>query len=321
MPVIKHYDELIERAEKGKKPRVVVPCPESEHLIEGLSMASHLAHPILIGKADKIKSLMDAYKMDAEVIDVSDPNEALYKGLDMVHEGHAHMIMKGNTDTPQFMRTMLDKEHGLRTGKLLSHIACLEVPGYQKLIFISDAGLNIRPTYDEKISIIENLANVLSRLGYEQPKVALMSSLEFPHHDMPDTFEAAAIAKLSERGQMGSVIVDGPLAIDVAMDPEAVAIKKLQGPVMGDADALVMPDVVSGNVLAKALAMFAKAKMGGFVAGAKVPIVLLSRSDTPERKLYSLAFAAAAAGRSAQGNQWCRGECLEARDRESLQPR
>jgi|YNPNPStandDraft_1061719.scaffolds.fasta_scaffold06794_7 phosphate butyryltransferase len=294
MPVIEHYDALIEMAKAKREVKVVVPSPESENLIEGLAMASHLAYPILVGDEKKIRPLLEKCGLEADVINVPDMHEALYKALEIVRGGGADMIMKGKDDTPTFMHAVLDKEKGIRTGKLLSHITCLEIPGYHKLLFVTDAGIIIRPNLEQKLNMMDNLLGVLKKLGYDRPKIAMLASLEVPSPDMPETLEAAAMAKFAERGRFGSAIVDGPLALDVALDPESVKIKGLSGEVMGDADVLFVPDVVTGNVFCKAMVLFARAKMGGFIAGAKVPIVFLSRADTPERKLYSIAFAVAA---------------------------
>ena len=294
MPVIEHYETLIKMAQAKREVKVVVPSPESENLIEGLAMASHLAYPILVGDEKKIKPLLEKCGLEAEVMDVPNLHNALYKALEIVHGGGADMIMKGKADTPTFMHAVLDKEKGIRTGKLLSHITCMEIPGYQKLLFITDAGIIIRPTLEQKLHMMDNLLPVLFKLGYDKPKIAMLASLEVPSPDIPESIEAAAMAKFGERGHFGPAVVDGPLALDVALDPESVKIKGLSGEVMGDADVLFVPDVITGNTFCKGMVLFAGAKMGGFIAGAKVPIVFLSRSDTPERKLYSIAFAVAA---------------------------
>jgi len=294
MPVIEHYETLIKMAQAKREVKVVVPSPESENIIEGLAMASHLAYPILVGDEKKIKPLLEKCGLEAEVMDVPNLHNALYKALEIVHGGGADMIMKGKADTPTFMHAVLDKEKGIRTGKLLSHITCMEIPGYQKLLFITDAGIIIRPTLEQKLHMMDNLLTVLFKLGYDKPKIAMLASLEVPSPDIPESIEAAAMAKFGERGHFGPAVVDGPLALDVALDPESVKIKGLSGEVMGDADVLFVPDVITGNTFCKSMVLFAGAKMGGFIAGAKVPIVFLSRSDTPERKLYSIAFAVAA---------------------------
>ncbi len=294
MPVIEHYEALIKMAQAKREMKIVVPSPESENLIEGLAMASHLAYPVLVGDEKKIKPLLQKHKLEADVVDVPGLHEALYRAIEIVRDGGADMIMKGKADTPTFMHAVLDKERGIRSGKLLSHITCMEIPGYHKLLFITDAGIIIRPTLEQKLHMMDNLLPVLSKLGYDRPKIAMLASLEVPSPDIPESIEAAAMAKFGERGHFGSAIVDGPLALDVALDKWSAEIKGLSGEVMGDADVLFVPDVITGNTFCKAMVLFAGAKMGGFIAGAKVPIVFLSRSDTPERKLYSIAFAVAA---------------------------
>lgn len=294
MPVIEHYDALIKMAQARREIKVVVPSPESENLIEGLAMASHLAYPILVGDEKKLKPLLEKCGLEAEVVNIPDMRDALYKALEIVRAGGADMIMKGKADTPTFMHAVLDKERGIRTGKLLSHVTCLEIPGYHKLLFVTDAGIIIRPTLEQKLHMMDNLLGVLRKLGYDRPKIAMLASLEVPSPDIPESIEAAAMAKFGERGYFGSAVVDGPLALDIALDPESVKIKGLSGEVMGDADVLFVPDVITGNTFCKGMVLFANAKMGGFITGAKVPIIFLSRSDTPDRKLYSIAFAVAA---------------------------
>jgi len=194
------------------------------------------------------------------------------------------------------LRIVLDKERGLRSGKILSHISLIEIPGYHKMIFLSDAGMNIRPDLEMKIKILENCLSVMKNMGYENPKVAFLASIETIHTDMPETIEAAAISKLADRGYFKGAIVDGPLGFDIAASRKAAELKGVKSEVAGDADCWIVPDVASGNILAKALIYFAGAKVGGIVYGAKAPIILLSRSDTPEMKLYSIAFGVAALG-------------------------
>jgi len=295
--MLKDMNEVINFAKgKGKKKIAVVEAA-SQPVIEGLRLASDIAFPILIGDSNKIEKLVKEMKLEEfEIIHSDFPVDSAYKACELVRENKADFIMKGKIETPQFLRIVLDKERGLRSGKILSHISLIEIPGYHKMIFLSDAGMNIRPDLEMKIKILENCLSVMKNMGYENPKVAFLASIETLHPDMPETVEAAAISKLADRGYFKGAIVDGPLGFDIAASKRAAELKGVKSEVAGDADCWIVPDVASGNILAKALIYFAGAKVGGIVYGAKAPVILLSRSDTPEMKLYSIAFGVAALG-------------------------
>jgi len=291
--MLKNMDELLELAKRRGKRRIAVAAAASRNILEGLKLAEDLVHPLLVGDPDTIKQYIDEIGLNAEIIGARDMRESTYWALELVRKGEADLIMKGKVPTPDFLRAVLDKEKGLRTNRVLSHLTVLGVPRYHKLLFITDAGMNIRPDLEMKTKILRNAFEILFRLGYEQPKAAVLASIEQLHPDMPETLDAAALSKMADRGVFGNALVDGPLAFDLAISRESAEIKGVKSPVAGDADILLVHDVAAGNSLAKSMIYFGGAKAGGIILGAKAPVVLLSRADSPEQKLYSIAFALA----------------------------
>ncbi len=296
--MIKSMNNLIELARSKGKKKIAVVYPMSREVLEGLKMSEELAYPVLFGDSAKIEQLAREVSLkDFEVYHAENPNDAVYKALSFIREGKADFIMKGKISTPDFLRAILDREKGLRTGRILSHIAVQEIPGYDRLVFLTDAGMNIRPDLKTKIDILKNAIFVLKNLGYEDIKGAGLASIEQVSENMPETLDYAALSKMADRGVFGKDFVfDGPLGFDIVVDKESAYMKGINTPVSQEADIWLCPDVASGNILSKALIYFAGAKVGGIVAGARAPIILLSRSDTPDRKLYSIAFGIAALG-------------------------
>ncbi len=294
MVIMKRIEEVVEIAKSRPRRKMAVSAPEGLNVIEGLKMAFDLVEPILVGDRDRLIPLMEQVGLEAEIVDVKDPVRAAHEAVKLVSSGNADLIMKGKTDTPNFLRAVLNREYGLRTGRLLSHVTIMEIPEYHKLLFVTDAGMNIRPDYAQKVEIVKNAVNVLNALGYSEIKIAVVASIEALHHEMPETYDAAMLSKAAQRGQLGEgVLLEGPLGFDIAISKKSAEIKKINSPVAGDADVILVPDVASGNIMAKAIIYFGRAKSGGIVVGAKAPVVLLSRADTPEQKYYSIAFALA----------------------------
>ncbi len=296
--MLRTMDELIELAKSKGKKKIAVVYPVSKAVIEGLKMSEELAYPVLFGDTRIIKEIAEEVGLeDFDVYHTETPQDAAFEAIRFVREGRADFLMKGKISTPDFLRAVLDKEHGLRSGKLLSHIAVQEVPGYNRLVFLTDAGMNIRPDLKTKIEILKNVLYVMNNLGYTEIKAAGLASIEQVSENMPETIDYAAISKMAERGSFGrGFFFDGPLGFDIVASKEAAMMKGVSSLVSEEADVWLCPDVASGNILSKALIYFAGAKVGGIVAGAKAPIILLSRSDTPDRKLYSIAFGIAALG-------------------------
>jgi phosphate butyryltransferase len=217
------------------------------------------------------------------------------KSVKMVHDGKADVLMKGKVGTSDMLRSVLNKEYGLRTGNLLSHFAYFEVETYHKLIAVTDVAMNIAPNLTEKISILNNAVRVLNNLGIQKPKVAVLGAVEKVSTEMNATLDAALLSKMNQRDQILNCIVDGPLAFDNAISFESAKHKEIKSEVAGDTDLLLMPDIEVGNVLYKTLVFFAKAKVASMIVGASAPIVLTSRSDSEQAKFDSIVLAAVAA--------------------------
>jgi len=291
--MIKSFAEIIEQAKGARKRNLAVADAAGDAVVEALAEAENMGiiKPYLVGDPEKIEPLAEKYKLsDYQIVPAADPGEIAQKTVELAASGKCDMIMKGKLSTPILLRAVLDKQYGLRTGKLLSHIAVMEVANYPKLIIMSDGGMNIRPDVNQKAQIVMNAAVVAKKFGIEKPKAVGLAAIEIVNPDMPETEEYAMLTKMSERHQLGDVIFEGPLAIDVVLSKDAAKAKKIDTVMSEDADIFLVPDIASGNIFAKALIYLANAKIGGIVMGAKIPIVLLSRSDTAETKLNSIAL-------------------------------
>lgn len=252
-----------------------------------------MAHFILVGDSEKIHRISYEIKLDIsdmEIIDVADNVKACQTAVSLVVSGASEALMKGLVDTSVIMKAVLDKEAGMRTDKILSHLALFAVPNYHKLLFVTDAAINIAPDIVAKKSIIQNAAKAVANLGVPNPKVALLSAKEKVDPKIPSSIDAAELVNQYKNGEIQGCIVDGPLALDNAVSKESAEIKGINSEIAGDADILVCPDIASGNILYKALSFLAGAKNGGVVLGAKKPIILTSRADSAESKLISIAM-------------------------------
>ncbi|MGO4887038.1 phosphate butyryltransferase [Anaerobacillus sp. MEB173] len=292
-------EQLIDDAKGLQKKIVAVAAAHDEEVIAAVAAAVEkgLASFILFGNEEKIKSLLHHWNCLNEnqevitIIHTHDDTEAAQSAVRVVHEGKAHVLMKGMVATAVILKAVLNKEFGLRTGNVLSHVAAFEVNGYERLLFITDAAMNISPDLKQKMQIITNAVEIARKIGVETPKVAPVSAVEVVNPDMAATLDAAALTQMNKRGQVKNCIIDGPLALDNAVSLEAAQHKGIQSDVAGQADILLVPSIEVGNVLYKSLVYFANAKVGGIIAGAKAPIVLTSRADSAESKLYSIALA------------------------------
>lgn len=289
------FEELIKLAQTKGPKRVVIAAAHDGEVIQALKSAQYLGlvEGILIGDSSLIYREAEKCGLELkenQVIHETDPEVIACRAVELVRLGEGDMLMKGLIDTAKLIKAVLDKDKGLRTGRALSHVAVLQVEGIDRFIFITDSGINIAPDLNRKAEIIQNAIEVARALGVKEPKVAVLTAIEVVNPEMPATVEAANLAKMAERGQIKGAIVDGPLALDLAISPEAAKHKRVNSLVAGQADILVVPYIEVGNVLLKALIHFARAKAAGVVMGAKAPIVLMSRSDAPETKTYSLAL-------------------------------
>lgn len=301
--MIKSFDEVLLKVKSQKIKKVAVAVAQDEPVLEAIRDAKEngIAEAILVGDKEKIEEIAEKLEMniaDYEIIDEKDINKAAIETVKLVSSGKADMMMKGLIDTATFLRAVLNKEFGLRTGKQMSHIAVFEVPGYDRLLFLTDAAFNMYPELKEKIDIVKNAVNVASALGIETPKVAPICAVEVINPAMQATLDAASLTIMNARGQIKGCIIDGPLALDNALSKEAAAHKKISGEVAGCADILLMANIEAGNAVYKCLTYTTECKNGGLLMGAAAPVIVTSRADSPESKLNSIALASLVANRN-----------------------
>jgi phosphate butyryltransferase len=294
MPIT-DFSELMAMAKRiGPKVVAVAEPNEPEILLAARDAQEEgIATCTLVGDRESVKSLAGEHDIDiSRMIIIHEPESraAARKVMELVRMGHADLAMKGKIETGDFLRAALNRETGLRVGRLFTHVAVFELPGFDRLLFVTDSGVVVAPTLEQKVEIVQNAIMVAQRLGVAEPKVAILAATEMVNPKIPTTMDAANLAKMADRKQIQGGLVDGPLALDNAISPESAAIKGIHSPVAGYADILVVPDVEAGNMLAKAITYFARGKMAGVVVGGKAPMVVASRSDPHETKLISMAL-------------------------------
>ncbi|MGL5084307.1 MAG: phosphate butyryltransferase [Clostridium sp.] len=293
----KNFDDLLLKLENCKKKKVAVAVAQDEPVLEAIKEAKekNIADAILVGDEAKIREIAEKIDMDLskfEIVHEANVAKAALLAIKLVSEGTADMVMKGLVDTATFLRSVLNKEVGLRTGKVMSHVAVFEIDGIDRLIFLTDAAFNTYPDLKGKIQILNNSLSVAKACGVEMPKVAPICPVEVVNQDMPATIDAALLSKMCERGQIKGCIVDGPLALDNALSEEAAHHKGISGPVAGKADILLFPNIDVANVMYKCLTYTAKTRNGGILVGTSAPVILTSRADSFETKVNSIALAA-----------------------------
>lgn len=297
----KGFNDLISKVTECSRKKVAVAVAQDDAVLEAVKAAreQNIADAILVGDEEKIKEVAASINMDLsgfEIINEVDPYQAALKAVELVHNKKADMYMKGLIDTKSFLKSVLDKEVGLRTGKPLSHVAVFEVKGIDHLLFLSDVAFIPYPTLEDKVSIIEHTVGVAHACGISCPKVAPIAAVEVVNPKMQATVEAAELTKMCEEGKITGCIVDGPLSFDLAIDSEAAKHKGAEGrKIVGDADILLFPDIHAGNITYKCLVHTAEVKNGCILTGTKAPVILTSRSDSFETKVNSIALAAVVA--------------------------
>lgn len=292
-----HFDRLLALAEPLPPIATAVVAPEEADALAGPILAAEhtLIDPILIGDAARIAAAAEAGGLDLNgyrIVDMADHKSAAAHAVSLVHEGQAGAVMKGYLHTDVLLGQIVKRDGGLRIGRRLSHVFVMDVPGLEHLLFVTDAAINIAPDLQAKADIIQNAIDLAHHLGIAEPKVGVLSAVETVTPAIPSTLDAAVLSKMAERGQITGGLVDGPLAMDNAVDLDAAATKGIRSLVAGRADILVVPNMEAGNMLAKQLTFLAHAKAGGIVMGAKCPIILTSRADDDEARLASCAVAA-----------------------------
>ncbi len=297
----KGFDEIIAKVNECKKKKVAVSVAQDAAVLESVAEAKKrgIADAILVGDENKIKEIAASIGMDLtgfEIIDEKDDIQASLKAVKLAHNGKADMYMKGLIDSKNFLRSVLDKEAGLRTGGVLSHVCVFDVPGINQLLFLTDVAFMTYPTLEDKVNIIKNTLPVARACGVECPKVAPLAAVEVVNPKMPVTLEAAELTRMNKAGEIKGCVIDGPLSLDLAIDPEAAKHKgATHRKIQGDADILLFPDIHAGNLVYKAIVHMVNVKNGCILTGTKVPVILTSRSDTFETKVNSMALAAVVA--------------------------
>jgi len=296
----KSFDDLIKKVQNlDSMKKVAVVSAQDEHTLEAVFKAKkdNIVEPILIGNKKKIIEILSGLHesvLEESIINVESDSEAAEKAVELINENKADFIMKGKIQTADLLRAVVNKENGLRTGKVMSHIVIHEIPTYHKLLAVTDGGMMMYPNLDEKKQIIENAVSTFLALGYENPKVAVLAAVETVNPKMQESVDADMLKKMNIKGEIKNCIVEGPISYDLTMSKESASIKGFVSPVTGEADIIVVPNITVGNILGKSLVYSAGAKMAGFIVGAKVPIVLTSRGSTSEEKYLSLALSASA---------------------------
>jgi phosphate acetyltransferase len=299
------YRRLIEicRSMPPTPTAVVHPCDQGslQGAVEAARMG--LIAPILVGPSERIVAIAKQHEIDIApypIVDAPFSHASAAAAVQLVREGRAQALMKGSLHTDELMSAVVSREAGLRTERRVSHCFVMDVPGHANALIITDAAVNIAPTLDEKVDILQNAIDLGHALKMEEVRVAILSAMETVNPKVPSTIEAAALCKMVDRHQITGALVDGPLALDNAIDPEAARIKKIDSPVAGRANVLMVPDLEAGNMLAKSLSFLAGADAAGIVLGARVPIILTSRADSVMTRLASCAVAALVAQARAQ---------------------
>ena len=290
------YERLIARAKREHIIKVAVAHPCDEVSLAGAVTAREmgLIEPILVGPAERIRAVAAKAGLDLtdiELVNAAHSHESAVKSVELVSSGKVEALMKGSLHTDELMSAVVSKQTGIRTARRISHCFVMDVPGQPEALIITDAAVNIAPTLEDKVDIIQNAIDLAHAVGAENVRVAILSAMETVTSKVPSTIEAAALCKMAERGQITGAVLDGPLALDNAISPEAAAIKKIASPVAGRANVLAVPDLEAGNMLAKSLSFLAGADAAGIVLGARVPIILTSRADSVITRLASCAVA------------------------------
>jgi phosphate acetyltransferase len=293
------YDKFIERAKKFPALKTAVAWPLSDVALGGAVEAAEagVIDPILVGPEAAIKDLAAKLKLDLSRCTIKPAEtdvQAAQIAVALCRAGEAQALMKGSLHTDDLLRPVVARETGLRTSSRISHVFVLDPPSYSRTILVTDAAINIAPELEDKMHILQNAINLALALGIEKPKVAILSAVENVNPKMPSTLDAAALCKMADRGQITGAILDGPLAIDAAVSLDSAKIKKIASPVAGQADIFLVPNIESGNIMAKQLHYIGGAKIAGIVLGARVPIILTSRADSAESRLMSCAIASLA---------------------------
>lgn len=293
--MFRNLDELVSSARLRGPVKIAVAAGHDPDVMAALKQARQmeLADGILVGNGDKIRTMarsMDFWLPESQIIDEPDDLVAARKAIGLIREGRASLLMKGKIATANLIRAVLDRETGLRGGRQLSQVIVFQVPGFNRLMVMTDAAINIAPTLEQKAEICRNAIQVAHAIGIEKPNLAALCALEFVNAEMPATVDAAALTAMNRRGQITGAYIEGPIAMDVPLSKFAAERKNISSPLVENTDIFVAPDIEAANILYRAITYFAKGESGGIVLGAKVPLILLSRAESPETKIRSIAI-------------------------------
>ena len=300
--MFRSFDELLDAARARGPVSIAVAAAHDPDVIEALKRARELglAEGILVGKGDEIRTLAREAGFDlpeSQIVNEPDPAAAVRQAIALVREGRAGLLMKGKIATASLIRALLDKDAGLRTSRRLSQVVVFQVPGFERLMLLTDAAINVAPTLADKAELCRNAIDVARAIGIEKPNIAALCALEMVNPEMPATVDAAALCAMNRRGQLPGCYIEGPIALDVPLSKFAAGRKRISSPVVENTDIFLAPDIEAANILYRAIVYFAKAESGGIVLGARVPLVLLSRAETPETKVRSIAIGVLTADR------------------------
>jgi len=293
--ILKNYTDLIDKVKSSRKKTVALVAADDPHALEALVNAADIVNAVLVGNAERIRETLCSIGQDPAAFEMVPECGNEHPGVTasrLIHAGRADFLMKGNISTGDMLKGVLHEESGLRQSSLMTHMSIQEVPGYHKLIFLTDSGMCLYPDLEQKQQILINGIEFMHRLGYAFPNVAALCAVEKVNPKMPETVDAARLKEMALAGQLPACHFEGPISYDIAMVPEAARIKGYDCPYSGDFDMLFVPNILVGNILGKCLVYSAKGKMAGLILGAKVPIVLTSRGASAEEKYNSIAIAA-----------------------------
>lgn len=294
--MIRNMQELLEEARTGEPGRLAVAVAQDSYVLDAVVQAAELGivAPVLVGDREQIEQILVDLKADPRayrIVDKADKTEACMVAARLVRDGEADFLMKGIVDTAVIMRAILNRDNGLRTGRMISDVLALEIEGYDHLFLVTDPAMSIAPTLPQKADLVRNAVDIAHALGNDNPKVAVLAAVEKVNEKMPCTVDAAELQAMNERGEIDGCVVQGPLQFDNAVSEEAAKHKGISGAVAGNADIMLVPDIEAGNMLVKAAEFFGHAKKAGVIVGAKAPVALTSRASSAESKLYTIAIA------------------------------
>jgi phosphate butyryltransferase len=298
--MLKNFDDLLNQVKKINPRKVCVAVAEDRAVMTAVRDAAQMGfiNPILVGDEDKIKKIGEEINFkEYELVGCQSEEESLKTAVSMVHNQDGDVLMKGIVNTAVYMRGILNREYGLRTGRLLSLLAVYELPQYHKLIYASDSGINVAPELEQKKVIMTNALEAMRKFGLDAPKTAILTANEMPDPKVVSTMDAAALVEMAEKGEIPPCIPEGPISFDIAFDQKAAEHKGIASKIAGDVDLLIFPNIEAGNIMGKSWLYFNHAKWAGIVLGAAAPVILGSRSDTPEIKINSIALACLAAAK------------------------